>query len=59
MDGNAKLEQKSKDPGMINLPTTYHKSASLLRMSPSLAGILLFVIRGYLSINYTFTATMR
>lgn len=44
---------------MINLTTTYHKSASSLRMSPSPAGILLFVIRGYLSINYTFTATMR
>ena len=45
MDGNAKLEQKSKDPGVINLPTTYHKLASLLRTGPSLDGILLFVIR--------------
>lgn len=46
MDSNAKLEQKSKDPGIINLPTTYYKLASLLRTGPSLAGILPFITQG-------------
>lgn len=40
MDGNAKLEQKSKDPGKTNLPTPGDKLAWLLRSGPNLPGIL-------------------
>lgn len=46
MDRNAKLEQKSKDLGKINLPIPYNKLVSLLRAGPNLLGFLLFVIWG-------------